>query len=71
MGQVLDQLIIVSGNIAGIMIVLYWLVDSAKNWTGTPELKILKGQIEKTDEELERLNRHIVTLIGELVAERR
>ena len=60
----LSQTISLTGNIAGIVIVVYWLVDTVRNWGGTPELKILKAELAAT-------NDHLQTLIEALTEERR
>jgi len=64
--SLLVQFITASGNTAVIMIILYWLVDTIKNWKGTPELKLLKGQLEDTNAQFYKLNNHIATLIEKL-----
>lgn len=44
-----------TGNITGGLIVMYWLVDSIRNWNGSPELRILKEQMQKMNEQISSL----------------
>jgi hypothetical protein len=55
----LSELVTISGNIAGVVIVIYWIVDTIRNWRGSPELKILKDELRTTNE-------HIKTLLEKL-----
>jgi len=66
LNDTLLQYIAASGNTAGALIILYWFVDTIKNWNGSPELKLLKGQLKDTNDNIAQLNKHIETLINKL-----
>lgn len=51
----LTEWITLTGNCVGGLVVLYWLVDTVRNWGGTPELKILKDELQRTNKHIERL----------------
>ncbi len=51
----IDQVIDLSKNITAIAVIIYWFVDTIRNWGGTPELKLLKQEMKKTHEHFERL----------------
>jgi len=37
------------------IIVLYYVIDTIRNWGGSPELKVLRDDMRKTHEHLENL----------------
>ena len=51
----INQWIQFSGNVAGGLIVVYWLVDTIRNWGGSPELKALNEEMRQTHEHLKSL----------------
>jgi len=64
MQAALSEWITLSGNIAGVVIVLYWIVDTIRNWGGSPELKILKDELQRTNNHIERLIETLLTQRG-------
>jgi hypothetical protein len=64
MQAALSEWITLSGNVAGVMIVIYWIVDTIRNWGGSPELKILKGELERTNTHIKRLIEALLTQRG-------
>ena len=59
MPKILGEWVSLSGNVVGALVIVYFIVDTIRNWGGSPELKVIK-------EELHSINSHIETLISKL-----
>ena len=64
MQAALSQWITFSGNVAGVIIIIYWILDTIRNWGGSPELKILKDELLTTNNHIERLVKILSTQRG-------
>lgn len=42
-------------NILPFIVMIYYILSTFRNWGGTPELKVLKGDMQKTHEHLAEL----------------
>lgn len=55
MQVIIEQVIDLSKNIVALAVIVYWFVDSIRNWGGNPELKLLREDMKKTHEHLRKL----------------
>jgi hypothetical protein len=44
-----------SGNIAGGLALIYLIVDTIRNWGGSPELKVLRNDMQQNHQHMEAL----------------
>ncbi len=49
------QWIQLSGNIAGGLALIYLIVDTIRNWGGSPELKVLRNDMQENHKHMKAL----------------
>lgn len=59
MQATLGQWIQFTGNAAGIIIIVFSIIDLVRNWGGSPELKLIRDQMRATSEQMKETNKHI------------
>ena len=59
----------IASNLIGMLVVLYWLLDLIRNWRdGSPELRMLRLQVESSNQHMEHLIQRLDVQNSELIA---